>query len=128
MFFNALRGPTREGRASRANGTQIFRGVEVTVQGVVESQNSGVLVLAGNHKRPPLFLEPIEPFDKIQWDFAKLTVRPLEQAERDAYPALLDSVRSAGGTLVATVTGPLRKSGSDYVLEVRQFALRRAVS
>jgi hypothetical protein len=54
--------------ANFANGTHIFRGVEVTVEGVLETEESGSLIVHGNDKRPPLLLEPIQAVDKFQWD------------------------------------------------------------
>jgi hypothetical protein len=107
--------------AKVANGTHLFRGVEVTLQGVLEIRDSGTLVLRGSDKRPPIFLEPIEPSDKIQWDATRASTKPLERSEEQAYPRLLERVKAADGSLSATVTGPLHKSGAEYVLDVRQF-------
>jgi glycosidase len=111
--------------AKIANGTHFFRGVEITVQGVLEIHELGALVMRGSDKRPPLFLEPIEAPDKVQWDPATTATRPLEPAEAQAYTTLLDRAKAAGGTLTATVTGPFRKSGSQYVLEVRQATVQQ---
>jgi hypothetical protein len=60
--------------------------------------------------------------DKIQWDFSQGSPKPLEPAEQGAYSLLQEQVKSAGGSLRATVTGPLKKSDSGYVLEVREFS------
>jgi galactose oxidase len=109
--------------ANMANGTHIFRGVEVTVEGVLETQELGSLIVEGNDKRPPLLLEPIQADDKIQWDAEKQSVKPLDTLEQGAYGTLLERVKSAGGPLSATVTGPLKKSDSGYVLEVRRFSI-----
>jgi hypothetical protein len=104
-----------------ANGTHHFRGVEVTEEGVVELQQLGNLVMRGSEKRPPLYLEPIEPEHKIQWDPVTASTKPLEPAEENAYTDLLERVKAAGGSFASTVTGPLRKSGDANVLEVRKF-------
>jgi hypothetical protein len=106
-----------------ANGTHHFRGVEVTEEGVVELQQLGNLVMRGSEKRPPLYLEPIEPEHKIQWDPVTASTKPLEPAEQNAYTDLLARVKAAGGSFAATVTGPLRKSGDACVLEVRKFSV-----
>lgn len=109
--------------AKIANGTHYFRGVEVTIPGVLDIRPLGGVVMRGSDQRPPLFLEPIEAADKIQWDPVTAATKPLEPAEQDAYSHLLQRVKSAGGSLSATVTGPLRKSGNEYVLEVRKFSV-----
>jgi hypothetical protein len=109
--------------AKIANGTHIFRGVEVTVEDVVETQEGDALIMHGDDRRPPLLLQPLAAADKIQWDFSQSSPKPLEPAEQEAYSKLLEQVKSAGGSLSASVTGPLRKSDDGYVLEVREFSL-----
>jgi hypothetical protein len=111
--------------AKIANGTHHFRGVEVTLEGTV-ILGSGVLRLAGNDVRPPVTLEPIQATDKIQWDFATRALKPLLPAEEAAYDALALEANNAAGSLQATVTGPLKKAATGFVLEVRQFATRVA--
>ncbi len=106
-----------------ANGTHYLRGVEITVSGTLEMRALGNLVLQGNDTRPPLFLEPIEQADKIQLDTTTQVTRTVEPAEQKAYSDLLERVTTAGGPVPATVTGPLQKSGRDYVLEVRKFSV-----
>jgi hypothetical protein len=109
--------------AKIANGTHHLRGVEVTVTGVLDIQQLGNLVMRGSDNRQPLFLEAIEPADKIQWDAVTASTKPLEPAEQSAYSDLLERVRTAGLSLTGTVTGPLQKSGNEYVLEVRRFSI-----
>jgi galactose oxidase len=109
--------------AKIANGTHHLRGVEITVAGVLDVQQLGNLVMRGTANRAPLFLEVIDPADKIQWDPVTASTKPLEPAERSAYSDLLERVKTAGGSLTGAVTGPLRKSGNAYVLEVRRFAI-----
>jgi galactose oxidase len=104
-----------------ANGTHFFRGVEVTLQGVLQTREGNTLVLQGNEIRPPLLLQPIEPADKIQWDTAKGSPQPLDPLEKDAYLRLQEKIKGAGGSLKAVVTGPLKKIGDGFVLEVRKF-------
>jgi hypothetical protein len=50
----------------------------------------------------------------------------LDPAEEDAYPRLQEAVKKAGGSLQAAVTGPLKKIGDGYLLEVRQFSALQA--
>ncbi|MGB2662669.1 MAG: galactose oxidase early set domain-containing protein, partial [Candidatus Acidiferrum sp.] len=109
--------------ASIANGTHIFRGVEVTVEGVLETREGNTLVLAGQELRPPVLLEPIQASDKIQWDATKGSQKPLDLLEQQAYVRLQEKVKAAGGSLRAKVTGPLKKSDHGYLLEVRVFSV-----
>lgn len=65
--------------------------------------------------------QPIDAADKIQWDATKASVRPLDFLEQDAYLRLQEKVKDAGGSAKAAVTGPLKKVGDVFVLEVRKF-------
>ena len=111
--------------ANIANGTHIFRGVEVTLEGVLQTPDGNTLVMQGNDMRPPLLLQSIEAADKIQWDATKGSEKPLDPLEKDAYPRLQEKVKNASGSLKARVTGPLKKSDYGYLLEVRQFSIVR---
>jgi hypothetical protein len=112
--------------ANIANGTHIFRGVEITVEGVLQTHQGDTLLMQGDDVRPPLLLQPIEALDKIQWDATKGSLKPLVPFEQDAYRRLQEKFNSAGGSLKVTVTGPLKKSDQGYVLEVRQFSVPEA--
>jgi hypothetical protein len=114
--------------ARMANGTHVFRGVEVTVTGVLSTTWSDSLLIEGNDTRPPLLLSPIEATDKIQWDATKGAPQPLDPLEESAYSRLLGEVEKAGGSVEAAITGPLKKDGSDYYLEVRSFTLQVSVA
>ena len=107
--------------ADIANGTHFFRGVEVTLEGIAQTQEGNTLVMQGNDVRPPLLLQAIEPADKIQWDATKKSPKPLDSLEQNAYLKLQEKVKNAGGLLKAAVTGPLKKVGDGFVLEVRSF-------
>jgi hypothetical protein len=104
-----------------ANGTHLFRGVEITLDGTLEIQRGNTLGMKGDDVRPPILLQPIEPADKVEWDAAKRSPQPLEPDEKDAYLSLRAKVSGGGGVLHATVTGPLKKVGDTFVLEVRKF-------
>ena len=109
--------------AAIANGTHLFRGVEVTLEDVLLTDQASTLILHGNDVRPPIHLEPIEASDKIQWDVKKGTLKPLAPDESDAYLRLQQMVNDASGSLTATVTGPVKKFDGGYVLKVRQFSI-----
>jgi hypothetical protein len=109
--------------ARMANGTHVFRGVEVTVTGLISASSLGSLMMEGNDSRPPLLLSPIEAADKIQWDVAKRAPQSLDPLEQNAFSRLFQEVEDARGSLKATITGPLKKNGNDFYLEVREFAI-----
>jgi galactose oxidase len=104
-----------------ANGTHFFRGVEMTLDGILEIQGENRLVMKGNDVRPPILLQPIESVDKVEWDAANQSPQPLDSDEKDAYQRLRTKVTGAGGSLKATVTGPLKKIGNAFVLEVQKL-------
>ena len=114
--------------AKIANGTHVFRGVELTVEDLVQIHEGDTLIMHGEDLRPPLLLQPMEPADKIQWDFSKGSAKPLDPAEQQAYSKLQEQVKAAGNSLRATVSGPLKKSDHGYVLEVREFSILGAGS
>jgi galactose oxidase len=109
--------------ASIANGVHRFRGVEVTLADVLQTNQGNTFVIHGNDIRPPVLLEPIEASDKIQWDAAKGSVKPLDPIEQDTYLRLQQKVKDAGGSLKASVTGPIKKSDTRYILKVRTFSI-----
>jgi galactose oxidase len=115
--------PTQFGNI--ANGIYVFRGVEVTVAGLVQTHHGNILAMRGNDVRPRLLLEPIKATDKIQWDLATGSLRSLTPLEQGAFIRLQNSAQHAGGSLIATVTGPLKKSDKGLVLEVREFSATR---
>jgi hypothetical protein len=112
--------------AAIANGTHILRGVEVTIEDVLNAHAGETLIMHGNDVRPPLLLQPMEATDKIQWDATKGSPKPSNALEMNAYLQLQQQVKSAGGAINATVTGPLRTSDHGYVLEVREFSIPAA--
>jgi galactose oxidase len=95
-----------------------LRGVEVTLTGTIEARN-GVFVLAGEGRRPPVQLIPLDPGGKIQWDPATQGPQAAEPGEAGAYGTLTRSARAAGARPL-TITGPLRQSQqAGYQLQVR---------
>jgi galactose oxidase len=111
--------------AAIANGTHLFRGVEVTLENVLITDQTGTLIMHGNDIRPPILLEPIEASDKIQWDVKEGALKPLAPEESDAYVRLQQKVNDAGGSLTATVIGPIKKFDGGYILKVRQFSISK---
>jgi galactose oxidase len=111
----------RQQFASLANGTYLFRGVEVTLKGTVSAKPDGGLLLAATGSRPTVLLEPIQASDKIQWDLNTHALKPLTAAEQNAFAALQQQVHAAGGSLDVSVTGPFKVSGQTSEVEVREF-------
>lgn len=95
----------------------IFRGVEATMEGSVE-QKEGQLVLRVPGIAQPVTLAKLD--HKLQWNFKKGAARQPEPDEREAYQQLTGLVKT-GTAIKARVTGPLRVSGNEMVLEVREF-------
>jgi len=97
--------------------TYELRGVEVTLTGTIEARN-GVFALAGQGRRPPVELVPLDPGGKIQWDPAARGPQAAEPAEASAYDTLTRS-SSAARARPLTVTGPLHQTQAGYRLQVR---------
>ena len=99
----------------------IFRGVEVTVVGTVEGiDNALVLRVPGVDK--PIMLLPLA--HKLQWNSKKGAARQPEPGEQNAYKQFLAIQKgSTEKELKVELTGPLRRSEKDLVLEVREFFL-----
>jgi hypothetical protein len=105
---------------SIVNGRYELRGVEVALQGVIEERN-GKLFLAGSGQRPEVQLAPLAAEDKIQWDHAAQTRRPLEEGEALAYERLAAAARDLADGQKVTVTGPLKQTDAGFQLHVRLF-------
>jgi galactose oxidase len=104
--------------ARTANGTHLMRGVEVTLDGLVRAQGSA-LTLSGNDARSAITLAPLQAEDKIQWDHQTGALRPVEPEEATAFADLATQVQRLGGTLSASVTGPLLTPPE--TVQVRKF-------
>jgi hypothetical protein len=96
-----------------------FRGVEVTVEGTLEKTEAGFVVKIPGVDAPL----PVAPLkNKLQWNFKKGAARQPEPDEKDAHDALALATKDAKAAAVRlAATGPLRKDGAGYVLEVREF-------
>ena len=97
--------------------TYLLRGAEVTLNGTVEARE-GVIVLAGEGRRPPVTLTPLGPGRKIQWDPGAASPEPVQESEAAAYSTLLRSSQRPHANRV-TVTGPLSQTQAGYLLQVR---------
>ena len=97
--------------------TYELRGVEVTLTGTIEARND-VFVLAGEGRRPPVELVPLDPGGKIQWDPAAHGPQAAGPGEAAAYDTLTRSAGAAGARPL-TVTGPLHQTQAGYQLQVR---------
>ena len=97
--------------------TYELRGVEVTLTGTIQARND-VFMLAGEGRRPPVELLPLDPGGKIQWDPATQGPQAAGPAEVGAYDTLTRSAGAVGARPV-TVTGPLNQTQAGYQLQVR---------
>ena len=112
----------RDQFAKVANGSYVMRGIEMTVSGTV-SEDLARLTLAGTATRPDLILAPLQAADKIAWDFARRVNRPMSDDEAAAYAKLSAALAGSPAGVTVQVTGPLKKDGADFALEVREFAM-----
>jgi len=106
--------------ARTANGTYLFRGAEVTIQGQVQ-EKLGELFLTGNSERPEVALAPLQASARIQWDHKRGVRKPFEGNEEVAYANLAAKKRNATAMSKVTVTGPLSQTDAGFVLQVRVF-------
>src|SRR5216683_685366 len=103
-----------------ANGSYLWRGVEITLRGNIMSIRDDLFVTQ-DQGRPDLALAPLQPSDKVQLNVENGAPKPLPDVEKRAFDNLSKLKESSAGTLSATVTGPLKKVGVGFVLEVRKF-------
>jgi galactose oxidase len=106
--------------AQTANGTYLFRGVEVTLRGIVQ-ELAGRFVLEANDQRPLVTLAPLLAKDRIQWNHLGGSRRPLLDLEATAYKELVALSQGHADSRDVTVTGPLTKTPAGFVLQVRKF-------
>lgn len=96
-----------------------FRGVEVTLQGAVDWLDGALTVLANEH-RPAVRLAPLKGADLVQRRRdSNGATEPPTQAELLAFEQLTHQRQQAPGKMEVTVTGPLQKTQSGFVLKVR---------
>ncbi len=102
----------------------VFRGVEVTVDGTVAGDDSGLVLRVPGVERP-ITLGPLQ--NKLQWNSKKNAARQPEPDERDAYQQLTDRKKEAKAKeFSVNVTGPIRNTDQGLLLEVREFFVRTA--
>ena len=107
-----------------ANGSYSWRGVEMTLTGVI-TKVGGVYQLVANAERPAVTLESLNRADKVQLDRMGNTVNPLPEEEASAYDRLVASAAALVIDTAVSVTGPIRQTSSGFFLEVRQFTIDR---
>jgi hypothetical protein len=105
--------------AEIANGSYDLRGVEVSLEGTIETRD-GELFLASEHH--PVRLAALAPAEKVQWDIPAGAPQALATHEACAYDELAAEGRVANATQ-ATVTGSLEQDADGYVLHVREFSV-----
>jgi hypothetical protein len=107
--------------AYKANRSYDFRGVEVTITGTVRQQN-GILQLAGPSFDRPVTLMPLQQGAKVQWDHQARKIKDATSGELDAYQELRRRYQDLGSEAeLMRVTGPLTKTGDEWILYVREF-------
>jgi len=105
------------------NASYSLRGIEMTLSGAIEDTN-GLLRLVGTQTRPSVLLAPLDANNKVQWDFAAKANSPLEPDEANAYAKLKQLLTDEPARASSiTVTGPLLKTESGFILEVRVFSV-----
>ena len=107
------------------NGSYALRGVEVSLEGAIETRDRQ-LFLVGSGRRQSVRLESLAPQDKVQWNRAAAAPKPVEPLEAEAYQTLAASSKDLAEGQRLTVTGPLKQSDAEYLLEVRRFELRNS--
>jgi hypothetical protein len=105
--------------AQTANGSYDFRGVEVTLAGRVQEVD-GVPRLVEATSGAVLYLRPLVPGAKIQWDRKAQRPKPAAPGELRAYEELLAHTRQSGARQ-ARVIGPLLRTGGELIIYVRKF-------
>jgi hypothetical protein len=115
----------RDQFASVANGSYVLRGIEMTLSGTV-TEHLARLALGGTATRPELVLAPLQAADKVQWDFARRTSKPMSDEEVNAFARLSATLAANPAGTTVRVTGPLKKDGADFFLEVREFGVAPA--
>ena len=103
---------------NQVKGSHSFRGVEVTLTGIVRRNANGLDLLA-TEQRQQVHLEAITRGDKLQWDPSARGPESLTAEEAEAFAALEAAVEKGGGSTECTVTGPLTKPNGSYLLKVR---------
>lgn len=109
----------REQFHSIVNQSYVLRGIEVTLTGAVESRDDELFLHADGGRRS-VRLAPLDPADKVQWDRPARLPQPVSPEEAAAYATLVTEATQADAGPV-TVTGPLRQTGADFTLEVREL-------
>ena len=94
----------------------------MTLEGAVR-ERGGQLTLVVKGETTAVLLAPLNAGDKVQWNIATHQNWPMLPAEQNAYQDLKQRMRSGPPPRTVTVTGPLVKNPSGFILEVRQFAV-----
>lgn len=102
------------------NGRYGWRGVEITLHGVVD-EGGGSLSLALTQQGTTIPLAPLTAAQKVQFDNTARTVKPMSAGEAGAYDTLAASVPNMQAGQQVTVTGPLVETPSGYLLHVRLY-------
>jgi galactose oxidase len=113
----------RDQFAKVANGSYVMRGIEMTFTGAV-TEHLGKLTLASAARRPSLVLAPLQATDVVQFDFKRRVNKPMSNDEVGAFTRLYAALAAGPAPATVRITGPLKKTGANFFLEVREFELR----
>jgi galactose oxidase len=101
-------------------GTYSIRGIEMTLSGFV-IKKLHKLTLAGTKTPLDLVLEPLQAADIVQWDSKKRANRPMSESEASAVDRLFTALAGRPEVAAVQITGPLKKNGVEFSLQVRDF-------
>ena len=109
--------------AKTANGSYGLRGIEMTLAGKVSKSHGSAgdkLVMAKTSTRAEVVLAPFKEDSRIEWNIDKEAIKPVTEAEANAYAGLAEALKDGGETV--KVTGRLHKNGeNDVSVDVRDF-------
>lgn len=102
------------------SGVYGFRGVEVTVRGLLEEKNGGLFLKSASVDKP-IALAALKT--DLRWNFKKRMARQPEADETAAFKQLTLAQSNSKEPLVVEITGPLQSSANGPIVEVREYFL-----
>ncbi len=107
-----------------ANGSYTWRGVEMTLTGVIV-ETAGTLTMPATESRPEVILLPLQRKDKVQLDHTNGVPNPLPPDEASAYTELATTARNQQREVSFAVTGPIFHLTGKWELEVRRAQVEK---
>jgi galactose oxidase len=113
--------------AESANGSYAFRGVEATLLGTAVHSQDGIEMTTATDPPISVRIVPFEPNDKVQWDPVARRPKEPTPGEIVAYRLLDERLSAPSGQLArCQVTGPLKRSGGAWELQLRRLEYPRS--